>query len=92
MVPIQAVVPELVAGVIRKAPYSAEKLAFAWRMAVGPSVDRVTTIALERGVLRVRAKDAAWRREVERSAGIIRRRLESLLGPNMVRTLDVTLE
>ena len=38
--------------------------------------------------LHVRAQDAAWRREVERSATLIRARLESLLGPGIVRGLD----
>jgi len=40
-------------------------------------------------VLYVRAKDAAWRREVERSAALIRSRLTDLLGEHVVRYIDV---
>lgn len=84
--------PGALAVVLRKAPLTPEKIAFAWRTAVGPSVDRVTTIALRGRVLHVRAKDAAWQREVERSAGLIRSRLAVLLGDDVVRGLDVTLK
>jgi hypothetical protein len=40
----------------------------------------------------VKAKDAAWQREIERSAGVIRARLDSLLGARVVRYIEVTLE
>jgi len=80
------------AEVLRKAPLSAEKVAFAWRTAVGPAVDRVTTIELKGRVLHVRTKDAAWQREVERSAALIRTRLAVLLGDDVVRGLDVIVK
>jgi hypothetical protein len=91
VIPIQAVVSDALAGALRKAPLTPEKVAFAWRTAVGPAVDRVTTVELKGRVLRVRAKDAAWQREVERSAGLIRTRLDALLGPAVVKGLDVTV-
>jgi hypothetical protein len=78
--------------VLEKAPLTPEKVAFAWRMAVGPAVDRATTIELQGRVLRVRAKDAAWQREVERSAALIRARLRELLGGDVVRSIDVTVK
>lgn len=83
--------PDALAVILRKAPLTPEKIAFAWRTAVGPSVDRVTTIELKGRVLHVRAKDAAWQREVERSAGLIRARLAALLGDDVVRGLEVTV-
>lgn len=83
--------PAALAVILRKAPLTADKIAFAWRTAVGPSVDRVTTIELKGRVLHVRAKDAAWQREVERSAGLIRARLGTLLGDDIVRGLEVTV-
>lgn len=83
--------PDALASVLRKAPLTPEKVAFAWRLTVGPAVDRATTIELRDGVLRVRTRDAAWRREVERSAGVIRRRLQVLLGADALRSLDITL-
>ena len=49
-----------------------------------------TTVYDMRGrVLHVRAKDAAWQREIERSAGLIRARLDDLLGAGVVAGLDV---
>ena len=83
--------PDALAVVLRKAPLTPDKVAFAWRTAVGPAVSRVTTIELKGRVLYVRAKDTAWRREVERSAGVIRTRLGALLGDDVVRGLEVTV-
>jgi len=84
--------PDALAAVLRKAPLSTEKVAFAWRTAVGPSVDRVTRVELDGTTLRVHARDAQWRREIEHSAGVIRARLDALLGSGIVRGLDVTID
>ena len=91
MIPVHKVMPDALAIVLRNAPLTPEKVAFAWRTAVGPGVDRVTTVELKGRVLQVRAKDPAWQREVERSAGLIRSRLGRLLGDEVVRGLDVTV-
>ena len=84
--------PYALAEVLRKAPLSPEKVAFAWRSAVGSAVDNVTSTELNGHVLYVRARDAAWRREIERSAAVIRTRLNALLGDGVVKTLQVSLE
>jgi hypothetical protein len=84
-------IPGMLAAILRKAPLSDEKVAFAWRNAVGPSMDRVTTVTFKDGVLRVRAKDAAWQREIERAAGVVRHRLEAILGPGVVKRIDVVV-
>ena len=89
--PVQRFMPDALAAILRKAPLSPEKIEFAWRSAVGSSVDKVTTIELKARVLHVRAKDPAWRREIERSAGTIRSRLNALLGDGAVAGLNVTL-
>jgi Dna[CI] antecedent DciA-like protein len=89
VIPVHDVMPGALAVVLRKAPLTPEKIAFAWRTAVGPAVDRVTSIELKGRVLHVRAKDASWQREVERSAALIRKRLAVLLGDDVVRGLDV---
>ena len=81
--------PDAVAEIVRKAPLSPEKVAFAWRSVVGPAIDHATSVEWHDGVLRVKAKDAAWQREVERSAALIRSRLEVLLGERVVRYIDV---
>ena len=89
MIPVRHVMPDAVAAIIRRAPLTPEKVAFAWRSVVGPAIDHATTVEWNDGVLRVRAKDAAWQREVERSAALIRMRLETLLGARVVRYIDV---
>jgi hypothetical protein len=81
--------PSALAAILRKAPLTPEKVAFAWRAAVGPAVDKATRVELHDGVLRVYARDAVWRREVERSAALIRSRLHALLGDAVVRYIDV---
>jgi hypothetical protein len=88
--PAHLVMPGVLAAVLRNAPLTREKVAFAWRAAVGPAVDKATSVELREGVLHVRAKDATWRREVERSAPMIRSRLTGLLGDHVVRFIDVT--
>ena len=90
MTPVHRFMPDALAAVLRRAPLSPEKVAFSWRAAVGPAVDKVTSVALHNGVLHVRAKDATWQREVERSAALIRSRLDSLLGERVVRYIEVS--
>ena len=82
--------PSALAAILEKAPLSPEKVSFAWRAAVGRSMDNVTSVELRESVLYVRTKDAAWRREVERSAGLIRARLDRLLGDGVVRAIEVS--
>ena len=90
MIPVRQVVPDAVAEIIRKAPLSPEKVAFAWRSVVGTAIDHATAVSWgDDGVLRVKAKDAAWQREVERSAALIRSRLDALLGERVVRYIEV---
>jgi hypothetical protein len=91
MIPVHHIIPEALAAILSKAPLTPEKIAFAWRVAVGPSVDRVTAIELKGGVLHVHVADVAWQREVERSAGLIRARLAGLLGVDVVRGIEVAV-
>jgi predicted nucleic acid-binding Zn ribbon protein len=88
MIPIQQLMPEALAQVLRKAPMSPEKLAFAWRAAVGSAVANVTTIALRERVLYVTARETAWQREVKRAAPVILARLNAMLD-GAVGRLDV---
>ena len=92
MIPVHDLVPSALATVLRKAPLTPEKVAFAWSVAVGPAIDKATTVELQGTRLRVRAKGAPWRREVERSAGIIRSRLDVALGNGVVRSIEVELQ
>ena len=81
--------PDALAEILRKAPLSDDKIAFAWRSAVGAAMDRGTTIAFSHGVLHVATRDPAWAREVERSEALIRARLDALLGRGVVRAIEV---
>lgn len=91
MIPVQTIVPAVLAAIVRKAPLTEEKVGFAWRTAVGAAVAGATEVVLDETTLRVRARDRAWQREIERSAATIRTRLDDLLGPGVVRYLEVTV-
>jgi hypothetical protein len=84
--------PEALARLLRQAPLCPEKVAFAWRAAVGPAVDAATRIELREGLLHVRAAGGPWKREIERSATVIRARLAAVLGADVVRRLEITVE
>jgi Dna[CI] antecedent DciA-like protein len=91
VIPVQQVIPGALEAVLRRTPLTREKVAFAWRVAVGPAVDRATMIDLRDNVLYVSAKDPAWHREIERSIPLIRKRLASLLGEHAVRRIQLPL-
>lgn len=90
VIPVQTIVPRMLAQIISKAPLNQEKVAFAWRAAVGPALAGATELVLDEGTLRVQARDRAWQRELQRAAATIRTRLDDLLGPGVVRALVVT--
>ena len=77
--------PGAIVALLRDAPLSAGKVTFAWNAAVGPAVQRATSVHLENGVLLVDAASPQWAREVLRSTPIILRRLQPLLGEGTVR-------
>ena len=89
VIQVHRVIPDALAELLRKAPLTREKVAFAWRSSVGPAIDRETVVALNDGVLRVTVRAAAWGREVERSQALIRARLDSLLGRGVVRAIEI---
>jgi hypothetical protein len=89
VIQVHRCIPDALADILRKAPLSDGKVAFAWRSSVGPALDRETTVTLQNGVLRVAVREAAWGREVERSAALIRARLDSLLGPGIIRRIEI---
>ena len=91
VIPVHRFMPDALAAILRKAPLTPEKVAFAWRAAVGPAVDKATTIDLQGRVLYVRTKDATWQREVERSLGLVRSRMETLLGKGVVGDIRVII-
>lgn len=86
---MQDLLPAALAAALRPAPLCDEKVAFAWRFAVGPTVNRVTSARLDGGTLRVIARDAAWRTEIRRSSALIQQRLALVLGPAVVTSITV---
>ena len=91
VIPVHRFLPDALAEILRKAPLTDDKVVFAWRSSVGPAIDRGTSVTLREGVLQVTAREAAWGREVERSAALIRARLDSLLGRGVVRAITVVI-
>lgn len=85
MLPLQTVASSVLAGIIRRQPGSKERTAFAWAVAVGPALAKVTSVELRDDVLVVVAQDSRWAREVERASPIVLERLQSLLGSDVRR-------
>jgi hypothetical protein len=70
-------------------PNTPAKIAFAWKIAAGAAVGRATETQWRAGVLIVRAKTEAWRREVRVAVPLLLRRLQDLLGPGVVTRVHV---
>ncbi|MEO8682097.1 MAG: DciA family protein [Vicinamibacterales bacterium] len=88
VIPAREILPGVLAAVIKNAPLTPEKVAFAWRLAVGPEVGRATTVTLDgQGVLHVQAETPAWIAAVRKSTSLIHLRMNDLLGAGTVRTL-----
>lgn len=90
MEPLQQTVPIFLAELLRRAPLSPEKMAFAWRASVGPAIARIATAHITTdGVIEVQCADDHWRRELKRSAPMIADRLRALLGTDVVKKLKI---
>jgi len=82
------VMPAVVGDVVRKAPLTDAKVAFAWRLAVGPAIAKATTVRLgSDGTLYLTAESKAWVDSVRDSIGIIRSRLAHYLGDHAVKRI-----
>ena len=82
-------VPDVLSEIIRRQPASKERTAFAWTVAVGPALARVTTVELRGRTLVVTARDATWAKEIERARVTILARVRHLIGDTVDR-LDVS--
>ena len=91
MEPVQSLMSSAVARLVRPAPLSPEKVAFAWRAAVGPAVSRVTRVRLGGllGVLEVVVDDDRFGDELARSEPLVLSRLQNLLGDDAVTAIDL---
>ena len=81
--------PGAIAELLRGAPMSSGKIDFAWKTAVGSAFGRVTSVRLEGHILLIDAATAPWAREIRRSSPIILRRLQTLLGEDVITELAV---
>jgi predicted nucleic acid-binding Zn ribbon protein len=77
----------VIAEIIRRQPASKEKTGFAWQLAVGPALARVTSVDLRDGVLFVVARDDRWLKEIARATPAILAKMQHLLGEQAVRTI-----
>ena len=89
MLPLTHALPGALIELLRGSPISDGKVTFAWKAAVGPAIERVTNVKLERRVLLVETTSAQWSKEVMRSSPVILKRLQSLLGADMVERIEV---
>jgi hypothetical protein len=91
MEPVQSLMSSAVARLVRPAPLSPEKIAFAWRAAVGPAVSRATRVRLTGllGVLEVTVEDDRFGDELARSVPMILGRVQDLLGADAVCRVEL---
>ncbi len=90
MQPLATALPDTVRRLLRQGEMSQGKLDFAWRTAVGPAIERASSVRLAaNGTVEVCAADVAWRRELRHSQPMILRRLQDLLGAEVVRAIRV---
>ena len=87
MIPIQRFSSGVLGEIIRRQPSSPGRTTLAWQITVGPTLARMTTVALHEGVLTVRSADPRWTHEVTRARETVLLRLQHLLGADTVRTL-----
>jgi predicted nucleic acid-binding Zn ribbon protein len=77
----------VLAAIIRRQPASKDRTNFAWQLAVGQALARVTTVELIDGVLSVRAVDRRWIREIERARDSVMKKMQAMLGEDAVRAV-----
>ena len=77
----------VIAEIIRRQPASKQKTNFAWQLAVGPALARVSNVDLREGVLFVTARDDRWRTEIARAAPAILAKMQHLLGAEAIQKI-----
>jgi predicted nucleic acid-binding Zn ribbon protein len=89
VLPISSGLPGALVALLQGSPTSDGKVTFAWTAAVGPAIERVTRVKLERKILLVETDSVQWSREVMRSSPVILKRLQTLLGADTVERIEV---
>lgn len=70
-------------------PTSTGKVLFAWALVAGPALSRSAAASWRDGVLHLDPKSDAWRRELLHARPALLARLAALLGPDVVRALQI---
>jgi predicted nucleic acid-binding Zn ribbon protein len=86
---LQSFAGGVLAEIVRRQPPSPARTTFAWQLAVGPALARVTSVEMENTTLRVRSADVRWLKEIDRAKAVILPKLQELLGPDVVKRLNV---
>ena len=89
MRPLTHGLPGALATLLNGVPISNGMVDFAWTVAVGAAVQRVTSVRLEQRVLIVEVPDQNWDREIARSKPVILARLQTLLGRDAVTEIQI---
>lgn len=90
MRPAGSILTALLPTILARAPLSPEKVAFAWRTAVGPAIARNSSAELVgSGTLLVRATDPHWSREIERESALLLSRVQALLGEGVLHRIVI---
>ena len=84
---IQTLAGGVLAQIVRRQAPSPGRTRFAWQLAVGPALARLTSVELEGTTLVVRSTDPRWLKEIDRAAATILPKLQQLLGEDEVTRL-----
>ena len=82
-------IPGALRHLLQTMPLSDGKVTFAWQTAVGPALERATSVKLVDRTLIVETTSLQWRREIRRSSGVILGRLQEFLGKEAVTSIVV---
>ena len=86
---IQTFAGGVLADIVRRQPPSPARTSFAWQLAVGPALARVTSVELDGATLQVSAADPRWLNEIRRAREVILPKLQHLLGPGAVTRISI---
>lgn len=71
-------------------PHCPAKVAFAWKMAAGPTLARAASPEWrEDGTLVLRSRPGAWLKELRHARPILTERLQRLLGADVVKKIVI---
>jgi predicted nucleic acid-binding Zn ribbon protein len=86
---LDSTAPRALRAALAAQPDSPGKVQFAWTLAAGPALSRAATVTWRNNVLLIDPRTESWRRELLRARPVLLARLASLLGPDVVRTLQI---